>query len=52
MDSDNLAWPAFRASLISPLLTGEISAGDRGAYFREVAGKEHVLPSGRRGRIV
>ena len=51
MKSNDLAWAAFRTSLISPLLTGEIPAGQRGAYFRKVAAQEHVLPNGKRGGV-
>ena len=51
MDSNELAWAAFRTALISPLLTGEISSGQRAAYMRKVAAEERLLPNGKRARV-
>ena len=51
MDQNDLAWTAFRASLLSPLLTGEVSSGERAAYFHKLAQEDHLLPSGQRSRI-
>jgi transposase InsO family protein len=51
MDQNDLAWTAFRASLLSPLLTGEVPSGERGAYFQKLAGEIHLLPNGQRKRI-
>ncbi len=45
MDQNDLAWTAFRASLLSPLLTGEVSSGERAAYFQKLAGQTHLLPN-------
>ena len=51
MDRNDLAWTAFRASLLSPLLTGEVPSGERGAYYQKLAGQTHLLPSGQRKKI-
>ncbi len=51
MDQNDLAWTAFRASLLSPLLTGEVSSGERGAYFQKLASQVHQLPSGKQSTI-
>ncbi len=51
MDQNDLAWTAFRASLLSPLLTGEVSEAERGNYFQKLANQEHLLPSGKRSKI-
>ena len=51
MDRNDLAWTAFRASLLSPLLTGEVPSGERGAYFQKLAGQTHQLPNGQRKTI-
>ena len=42
MDRNDLAWTAFRASLMSPLLTGQIPFGERGAYLQKLAGEGFV----------
>jgi transposase InsO family protein len=44
-------WPVFWCSLLSPLRLGEIRPRERGAFFRKLAAREHLLPTGRRGRI-
>ena len=46
MDRNDLAWTAFRTSLLSPLLTGQIPSSERGAYFQKLAGQTHQLPGG------
>jgi transposase InsO family protein len=51
MDRDDLAWTAFRASFLAPLLTGEITSDERGAYFQKLASQEHLLPNGKRSTI-
>ena len=51
MDQNDLAWTAFRASLLAPLLTGEITSAERGAYFHKLASQEHTLPSCKRAKI-
>ena len=51
MDQIDLAWTAFRASLLAPLLTGEVTSAERGAYFHKLASQEHTLPSGKRAKI-
>jgi putative transposase len=51
MDRNDLAWTAFRASLLSPLLTGAVSSGERGAYFQKLAAETHLLPNGQRKKI-
>lgn len=51
MDRNDLAWTAFRASLLAPLLTGEITSRERGSYFRELSQKTHVMPDGKTGTI-
>lgn len=51
MDQNDLAWTAFRASLLSPLLTGEVSQAERASYFQKVTQQEHLLPNGKRSKI-
>jgi len=51
MDRNDLAWTAFRASLLAPLLTGEISSEERGSYFRKLSGQAHIMPDGKLGTI-
>ena len=51
MNRDEVAWAAFRASLLSPLLTGEVSRAERGSYFNNLSVQQHRLPSGKTGRI-
>ena len=51
MDRNELAWTAFRASLLAPLLTGEIPSGDRGEYFQKLSKQSHLLPNGKRKAI-
>ena len=51
MDSDELAWGAFRTALISPLLTGEIPSGQRKAYMQSVASEERLFPNGKRAKV-
>jgi len=51
MDRNDLAWTAFRASLLAPLLTGEITSRERGNYFRKLAGQTHIMPDGKSGTI-
>jgi len=51
MDQKDLAWTAFRASLLSPRLTGEVTSGERGAYFQKLANEVHRLPNGTDGKI-
>ena len=52
MDSNELAWAAFRTALISPLLTGEISSGQREAYMQSVAAEERLFPNGKRATVL
>ena len=47
MHSDVLAWQAFRISLLSPLITGEVNHEDREAYFQKLAKQEHYAPHGK-----
>lgn len=51
MDRNDLAWTAFRAALLAPLLTGEITSQERGSYFRKLAAQTHILPDGKPGTI-
>lgn len=51
MDRNDLAWTAFRASLLAPLLTGEITRAERGSYFRKLSQQTHVMPDGKSGTI-
>jgi len=51
MDSNELAWAAFRRALISPLLSGEIPSGQREAYMQSVASEEHLFPNGKRAKV-
>ena len=51
MDSNELAWAAFRTALISPLLTGEIPSGQREAYMQSVASEERLFPNGKRAKV-
>jgi transposase InsO family protein len=51
MDRNDLAWTAFRASLLAPLLTGEVPSEERGAYFQKLAQETHLLPGGQRKTI-
>ena len=51
MDSNELAWAAFRTALISPLLTGEIPCGQREAYMQSVASQERLFPNGKRAKV-
>jgi len=51
MDQNDLAWTAFRASLLAPLLTGEVTSGERGAYFQKLAREERLWPNGKRSKI-
>jgi len=51
MDRNDLAWTAFRASLLAPLLTGEITSRERGSYFRKLAGQTHIMPDGKSGTL-
>ncbi len=47
MHSDVLAWQAFRISLLSPLITGQVTYEDREAYFQKIAKQEHYAPQGK-----
>lgn len=47
MHSDVLAWQAFRISLLSPLITGQVTYEDREAYFQKLAKQEHYAPQGK-----
>ena len=51
MDRNDLAWTAFRAGLLSPLLTGEVSSEERAAYFQKLAQETHLFPNGQRKTI-
>ncbi len=51
MDSNDLAWAAFRTALISPLLTGEIQSGQREAYMQSIAAQERIFPNGKRAKV-
>lgn len=33
MDRNDQAWAVFRCQLLAPVLLGEVSASERGAYF-------------------
>lgn len=46
MRPDDLAWQAFRVSLLSPLITGEIPLEQRASYFRDKAQLTHHTPRG------
>ncbi len=47
MHSDALAWQAFRISLLSPLITDEVTYEDREVYFQKLAKQEHYAPHGK-----
>ena len=51
MDRNDLVWTAFRASLLAPLLTGEVTSQERGNYFRKLAQETHIMPDGKSGTI-
>ena len=51
MDRNDQAWAVFRCQLLAPVLLGEVSASERGAYFRMLSQQEHLLPSGQRKKI-
>ena len=51
MDPNDLAWTAFRAGLLAPLLTGEVTSQERASYFRDLSQKQHTLPNGKVGTI-
>jgi len=40
MHPNDSAWQAFRVSLLSPLITGEILHEDREAYFQKLTEKK------------
>ena len=44
MHPNDSAWQAFRVSLLSPLITGEILHEDREAYFQKLAKESHYAP--------
>jgi transposase InsO family protein len=46
MHPNDSAWQAFRVSLLSPLITGEIPHEAREAYFQKLAKQEHYAPDG------
>lgn len=46
MRPDDLAWQAFRVSLLSPLITGEIPPEKRESYFQTTAQLTHYTPTG------
>jgi len=46
MRPDDLAWQAFRVSLLSPLITGEIPHEKRESYFQTTAQLTHHTPAG------
>jgi transposase InsO family protein len=47
MRRNDVAWAAFRASLLSPILTGEVSKAERTAYFKKLSRQKHRLPNGK-----
>jgi len=51
MDHNDQAWAVFRCQLLAPVLLGEVSASERGAYFRLLSQQAHLLPSGQRKKI-
>ena len=51
MDRNDQAWAVFRCQLLAPVLLGEVSASERGAYFRKLSEQEHLLPNGTRKKI-
>lgn len=48
MHPNDSAWQAFRVSLLSPLITGEILHEDREAYFQKLAKEAHYAPDGKK----
>ena len=46
MRPNDSAWQAFRVSLMSPLITGEVLHEDREAYFQNLAKETHHTPDG------
>ena len=46
MRPNDSAWQAFRVSLMSPLITGEVLHEDREAYFQNLAKVTHHTPDG------
>ena len=51
MDRNDQAWAVFRCQLLAPVLLGEVSASERGAYFRMLSEQEQLLPNGKRKKI-
>ena len=51
MDRNDQAWAVFRCQLLAPVLLGEVSASQRGAYFRKLSEQEHLLPNGTRKKL-
>ena len=51
MRPDDSAWQAFRVSLLSPLITGEIPHEEREAYFQSTARKTYHGPGGKKKTI-
>ena len=43
MDPNDLAWTAFRAGLLAPLLTGEVTSQERARYFHDLSQKQDTL---------
>ena len=48
MDRNDQAWAVFRCQLLAPVLLGEVSASERGAYFRMLSEQAQLLPNGTR----
>ena len=48
MHPNDPAWQAFRVSLLSPLITGQVPHEDREAYFQKLAKEEHYAPDSKK----
>ena len=48
MHPNDPAWQAFRVSLLSPLITGQVPHADREAYFQKLAKEEHYAPDSKK----
>jgi transposase InsO family protein len=48
MHPNDPAWQAFRVSLLSPLITGEVPHEARETYFQKLAKQEHYAPDGQK----
>ena len=48
MKDKDLDWAVFWASLLQPILLGEVPAEETASYLRELAGEERLFPDGTR----